>query len=89
MVKRSAVRVAGSEKGGYSAGAALDAKVTDEVAHRAVAQGELLGDLRHRATFDKKGPQNLVATLKKLVGFEEKLLAEKVVVHDLPSECVI
>jgi hypothetical protein len=56
MVKRSAVRVEDSEKGGYSAATALVAKVTDKVTHRAIAQAELLGDLRQRATLDKKGP---------------------------------
>jgi hypothetical protein len=76
------------EKGGHLTALALGAKVADKVAYRAVAQAELLGDLRHRAALDKKGPQNFVAALQKLVGFEEKLLAEKVVVHDLPSECV-
>jgi hypothetical protein len=42
---------------------ALGAKVADKVAYRAVAQAESLGDLRHRAALDKKGPQNFVAAL--------------------------
>jgi hypothetical protein len=57
------VRVEDPEKGGHATATALGAKVTDEVSHRAVAQGELLGDLRQRPTLDKEGSQNLVAAM--------------------------
>jgi len=84
LTEQRAVHAAAPEKGGHLTGLALGAKIADKVAHRAMAQAELLGDLRHWATLDKKGPQNFVAALQNLVGFEEELLAEKVVVHDLP-----
>jgi len=84
LTEQRAVHVAAPEKGGHLTAPAFGAKVADKVAYCAVAQAELLGDLRHRAALDKKGPQNFVAALQKLVGFEEKLLAENVVVHDLP-----
>jgi hypothetical protein len=87
-VKSQVVRVEDPEKRGDAAVTALGTKFADEVSHRAVAQGELLGDLRERPTLDKVSPQNLVAAMEKLVGFAKKLLAEQVVVHDLTSENV-
>jgi hypothetical protein len=80
------VRVEDREKGGDATVTALGPKVTDEVSHRAVAQVELLGDLRERPPLDKEGSENLVASMEKLVGFAKELLAEQVVVHDVTSE---
>jgi hypothetical protein len=89
LAEQRAVHAAAPEKGGHLTALAFGAKVADKVAYRAVAQAELLSDLVHRAALDKKSPQNFVAALQKLIGIEEELLAEKVVIHDLSSECVI
>jgi hypothetical protein len=75
------------EKGGNVPVAMLTAKVADEVAHRAVAQAELLGDVGHGPTVHEIGSQDFVAALQDLVGLEKELLVEQVV-HDLTSESV-
>ena len=69
-------------------GSALGAKVADEIAHGAVAQAVLLGEVGQRPALDEEGAQHLIAALQRWFGIEEELLAEQVVIHEPISECV-
>jgi hypothetical protein len=71
-----AVRRVARGKGGNASVAALVAKVADEVAHRAVAQAELLGNVGHGPTLDEIGSEDFVAALQDLVGLQKELPTE-------------
>jgi hypothetical protein len=63
----------------------LAAELGDEIAQRAVGQAETAGEVGQRLPVHKEGPQDFVATLQGLVGFEKELPAARVV-HEQASE---
>ena len=76
---RRDVRGAAWRKGGHLTGLALAAKLGDEITQCAVGQAETAGEVGQRKLVDKEGPQDFIAALQELVGFEKELLAASVV----------
>jgi len=67
-------------KGGKLSGTALGAEVPHHGADRVVGGAELLGQLVEGPALDEEGPEDLVAAMQDLVGFEEEATVG-VVIH--------
>jgi hypothetical protein len=64
----------GNRKGGRLAASQLRVKLTDPIAHCAVAETEPFGDIERCVLVDEDCPQNFVTALSDRIGMQKELL---------------
>lgn len=84
--RRRVGRVAWQRKGGSAALAQAGAKLTEQIAHRAIGDAEARGDVGHRLLLEEDGTDDFVAKMLRGLRIGEE---QAWVVHDRASEFVI